>query len=452
MMMRRLSIPLVLATLSSAGWSAEPEAMDAPQKKAPKAEAIPEMVITATRSATPLAKVPAAAKTLDQKQMQERLVRTFPEALRETPGVAIQKTSNGQGSPFIRGFTGFRNLMMIDGIRFNNSTFRDGPNQYWNTIDSYALDRVEVLPSQGAVQYGSDAVGGTVNALTKGSGFLSEAEGGFFTHGQAAVRYSTAEHSTVEHLESSIGQGQKWGLRAGVTLSQFGDVTNGAGKRQRNTGYDQWAFDVRLDAALDDRWTVTAVHQQLRQNDVWRTHSTTSGVSFAGTAVGTDRVRVFDQERSLTYVRLAGKDLNSFIDNASLTVSLQTASEDQFRITGGGAASTNKVDLNTLGLDLQFESDSPVGKLIYGIDYYEDFVQSFASNNPSRARWQTTRPTACWGCISRTRSSWAIACTCLWGSAIRVRRRGWGASAIPSPERRRHPPEAGTTSPAACVS
>ncbi len=373
--MRTCSLSFIFVT-TTFSFAADP----APLKK--NSTPIPEVVITATRSASSLSQVPAAVKTLDQKQMAERLVRTFPEALRETPGVAIQKTSNGQGSPFIRGFTGFRNLMMIDGIRFNNSTFRDGPNQYWNTIDQQALSRIEVLPSQGSVLYGSDAVGGTVNAFTKDSGYLSEAEGGFFSHGLASHRYSSAEHSNVEHLETSIGEGQKWGLHAGVTLSQFGDVIDGSGRRQLHTGYDNWAFDVRLDVALDDKWNFTAVHQQARQNDAWRTHSTTAGVSFAGTVIGTDRVRLFDQERSLSYVRLVGHELNSFIDNASLTVSLQTAGEQQFRITGGGTRSFNKVDLTTLGADLQFTSDSPIGTFVYGIDYYEDFVQSHASDNP----------------------------------------------------------------------
>jgi len=376
--MRRFSLPLLLV-FSTASFSAE--IGEEKKNKVKQAADLPAVVITATRSAKPLSQVPAAVKTLDKKQMEERLTRTFPEALRETPGVAIQKTSNGQGSPFIRGFTGFRNLMMIDGIRFNNSTFREGPNQYWNTIDQQALSRVEVLPSQGGTLYGSDAIGGTVNAFTKDSGYLSEAEGGFFTHGLASHRYSTAEHSNVEHLETSIGEGQRWGLHAGVTLSQFGDVTDGNGRRQPHTGYDQWAFNVRLDVALDDQWTFTAVHQQVRQNDVWRTHATTSGVSFAGTAIGTDRIRLFDQERSLSYVRLAGNDLNGFIDAASLTISLQTAGEEQFRVTGGGATTFQDVDVSTLGVNLQFESLSPIGKLVYGIDYYHDWLETDGANN-----------------------------------------------------------------------
>jgi hemoglobin/transferrin/lactoferrin receptor protein len=366
--MRQAILPLLF--LSTFTWGAEPK----------KAAAIPEVVITATRSENSAANVPTVVKTIDKKRMAERLVSTFPDALRETPGVMIQKTANGQGSPFIRGFTGFRNLMLIDGIRFNNSTFREGPNQYWNTIDPFALDRVEVLPSQGGTLYGSDAVGGTVNAFTKDSGFLREAEGGFFAHGQADYRWSSAERSNIEHMEASIGQGQRWGLHVGVTLSQFADVRTPQGI-QRHTGYDQWAFDVRLDVALDDNWQLTAVHQQARQNDVWRTHDTIYGASFEGTTIGTNRLRLFDQERSLSYLRLAGKDLDGIIDDASLTISLQTAGEDQYRITGAGVRSWNDVDVTTLGVDLQFESSSPVGRLVYGIDYYHDWLETDGANN-----------------------------------------------------------------------
>jgi len=71
--------------------------------------------------------------------IENRQVRTLAEALRELPGVMVQKTGHGQGSPYIRGFTGLRTLFLIDGIRLNNSTFREGPNQYWNTVDPFSV-------------------------------------------------------------------------------------------------------------------------------------------------------------------------------------------------------------------------------------------------------------------------------------------------------------------------
>ena len=95
------------------------------------------IVVTATRLPIRAFAVPAMAYSLSSADVQGLYQsRTLPEALGEVPGVLVQKTSNGQGSPFIRGFTGFRNVLLIDGIRLNNSVFRDGPNQYWNTVDT----------------------------------------------------------------------------------------------------------------------------------------------------------------------------------------------------------------------------------------------------------------------------------------------------------------------------
>ena len=338
---------------------------------------LPELVITATRSDTDEKKAASQVRTLSGEQLKERQVRTLPEALRELPGVNVQKTSNGQGSPFIRGFTGFRNLTLIDGVRFNNSIFREGPNQYLNTIDALAIDRIELVPGQGSVLYGSDSIGGTLNMFTKGSGYLAE-DPGFFFHGLTSYRGSTADESNVMRQEVQFGQGGQWGLHLGASLKFFGNVHSAGYGDQPTTGYDEWAYDARLDISLDPNWTLTAVHQQLRQNDVWRTHATIYGISFEGTRIGTDLKRAFDQERSLSYLKLAGKDLNGFIDTFALTVSLQSTNEYEHRIRqqNDNRVDYNQTELWTLGVDLQFQSQTPVGKLTYGLDYYRDWVNS----------------------------------------------------------------------------
>ena len=85
-----------------------------------------ETVVTPRRSIMEVFDEPYMIDVVDQQEITDRLYRTVPEALRFTPGVMVQKTSHGQGSPFIRGFTGFRTLMLIDGIRLNIAVDDDG--------------------------------------------------------------------------------------------------------------------------------------------------------------------------------------------------------------------------------------------------------------------------------------------------------------------------------------
>ena len=61
---------------------------------------------------------------VDESDMVLRSVRSVPEIFEQTPGVVVQKTAHGQGSPYIRGFTAYNNLFLIDGIRLNNAAFR----------------------------------------------------------------------------------------------------------------------------------------------------------------------------------------------------------------------------------------------------------------------------------------------------------------------------------------
>lgn len=375
----RINSIWLLSCIFSVSLPAQAEEKKNELTKAEKEELAP-ITITATRNQKSLVEVPSQVRVLEADQLLERQNRSLPEALRELPGVNVQKTANGQGSPFIRGFTGFRNLALIDGIRFNNSIFREGPNQYWNTIDSFSIERIELVPGQGSTVYGSDSIGGTLNVLTKNSGWQQEAPG-FFFHGLSAYRGSTAEESNVMRQEVQFGQGGSWGLHLGASLKYFGDVHDAEFGDQPRTGYDEWSYDGRLDVTLDPNWTLTAVHQNLRQNDIWRTHVTRDRMPFDGIRPvnNTDDLkRAYDQERSLSYIRLAGENLDGIIDSASLTLSLQSLAEVEHRIrrVTDNRQDYSQTTVRTLGIDLQLQSDSPMGLLTYGVDYYRDWVAS----------------------------------------------------------------------------
>jgi len=110
-------------------------------------ELLQPLIVTASRSGEPASEAAFSTATMDAEFLREQARRTLPEALQYTPGVLVQKTAHGHGSPFIRGFTGRQNLLMVDGVRINNSTWRGGPVQYWSTVDPYAIDHIELVRS-----------------------------------------------------------------------------------------------------------------------------------------------------------------------------------------------------------------------------------------------------------------------------------------------------------------
>jgi hemoglobin/transferrin/lactoferrin receptor protein len=375
-------IPHFLPTLASLALLSTAFAQDAPAPPDPTETVLAPVVVTAGLFEEPLADAPNTVNIVGKEEIRDNLYRSLPDIFSETPGVLVQKTSHGQGSPFIRGFTGYRNLLLIDGIRLNNSVFRDGPNQYWNTVDSYSIERLELVKGQGSVLYGSDAIGGTVNVLTKSADVLGHADGERFVGGSALYRWSSAEQSNVGRLETEFGEGGRYGFFLGVSGKDYGDLRAAGIGEQRQTGYEEWDADARLDYFFDSETRLTLAYQRVEQDDVWRTHRTIYGESWHGTEVGDEQRRSLDQDRQLAYAQFEANALDGFVDRMKLNVSWQHQGEEQDRIRkiGDGRRDLQGFGIDTLGLWAQFESDTPFGVLTYGTSYYRDWVDSQTLN------------------------------------------------------------------------
>lgn len=369
------------------------------QNSPPPAETdLEPVVVTATLSKEPVADVPYSAGVIDEKRILELGASSFPEAFKEVPGVLFQQTSHGQGSPYIRGFTGFRNLALIDGIRLNNSVFREGPNQYWSTIDALSLSSIEIVKGQGSVLYGSDSIGGTVNALTKGPIYLpplaqvSAKQGkgakavqpatqpagfGPYVTGMAYTRYATAEDSWTGRLEGSVSEWEKYGVYVGVTGRTFGDIHAAELGDLPRTSYDELGIDAKAEIFLDSDTKLILAHNQMHQDDVWRTHRTVYAVPFAGSSVGSELQHYFDQDRYLSYLRLESNPSSGIVNHYDITLSHHRQSEDRFRLRKGALFDEEGFDVDTWGINLNVQSDSPIGLLSYGASYYLDKVDSY---------------------------------------------------------------------------
>lgn len=341
----------------------------------PATASLPEVLVTASRSPSLLLETPNTVYVLDSSGNRlPALRRTMPDALQGVPSVLLQKTSYGQGSPFLRGFTGFRTLAMVDGIRLNNAAFRDGPNQYWSTIDPLSVDRYELVMGPGSALYGSDAIGGTVNALTHAP---PEAKG---WERRLFYRGATADGSTIGRVQVRGRTEENLGFVGGVSLKNFGNLRGGSEVgRQDHTGYEEQDYDAKLTYGAGEHGRLTFAHQSVRQDDAWRTHRTIYGIDWSDLAKGDDKVHSFDQRRDLTYLRYNAADIPGFITALEATLSRHAQGEDLWRVKKDDARETQGFDVETWGAALQLSSaGTPSGDWIYGVEYYRDGVDSFA--------------------------------------------------------------------------
>lgn len=384
--MHRIIAAVVFGTfLGLEGVAQEPAPQEQKDKPKPAAQAqkAEEVIIEAESPLNPssLFNAKYSGDVLDKSYIQNRLqARTLPEALEETPGIGVQKSGPGQGSPFIRGFTGFRNVMLIDGIRLNNSTFREGPNQYWSTVDAYLVDHLDVIRGPSSVLYGSDSIGGTVYAHTIEP---SLDEPGTNLHSRTAGRFSYAEDSIMLRQEFS-GNVDGFGWMVGATYRDFDDIIGGQHYgRMHGTGYNEYGVDAKLLQKVSDHATLALGFQHFRQNEAPRWHRTLDSRSWHGTAPGNERQDDFDQERNLYYLQYRWKSEGGLIDAMTASLSFQRQGEGENRIRNVGGVPTQELRefvVNTPAFWLQTGKKTDLGYFTFGGEVYYDKVDSSGSN------------------------------------------------------------------------
>jgi len=296
--------------------------------------------------------------------------RTTPEALMGNSGVFIQKTNHGGGSAFLRGLTGNQILLLVDGIRFNNATFRYGPNQYLNSIDIFTIDKIEVGHGTGSVEYGSDALGGVINLLTKDPKF---------TTGKSSIQANVSGKFISEGMEKSSRAELKYAnknvaLLTGLTHRNFGNLIGGVDiGDQMPSGYKENGIDIKLKMKLNKTLLLTYGSQFLQQNNVPVYHK-----------VVLENFKINEielQQRKLNYIRLLQKTNRRQFSEIILTASIQNSLEKRVSQKNGSLLLKREQDeINTLGLSGEVISRISTDWIINsGIDVYRDQVFSAAS-------------------------------------------------------------------------
>ncbi|MBI4711973.1 MAG: hypothetical protein HY762_01500, partial [Planctomycetes bacterium] len=218
------------------------------------------------------------------------------------------------------------------------------------------------------------AIGGGVNVISRNG----RTEKSDLLEPRLYYRYVSANASGVARAEV---KGNTIGLNyiVGGSLKDFNDLNGGRQVGlQPKTEYKDDSDDLRAQYLLSNNSTLTIAHQNVRQDNAWRTHRTIYGISWQNTTVGTDRELFYDQNRQLTYAQYEHNGLFSFSEKLKASVSYQVQSEDEVRVRSNGNINRQGFDVRTTGFWLQ--SESPVlktGKMVAGIEYYNDTVDSY---------------------------------------------------------------------------
>lgn len=325
-----------------------------------------------------------ATTTVTRTELDERLPRSAPDALRWEAGVYVQQTSAAQGSPFLRGRTGQQTVLLFDGVRLNNATWRQGPNQYFFTIDTRTLAAIDVIRGSASTRWGSDAIGGVLDAIPRDPPVDAEN-----IAPRLELRWGSADHDLGGRAEVALSPWRGAGLLVGggyrdVSLLESGGIVNGVdgtpsqvpahaadGRTQLGTGFREATWDARL----VQRWNdvrLTAAYYDYRQLDAPRTDQCPPAF-----APIDECLRIDEQFHTLAYVAADA-------ERTRVVVSVQEQHERRTRDRPRANASDGgRDDTRSLGIAASSATDArAIGPFMLrgegGADLYADFVDSVA--------------------------------------------------------------------------
>ncbi len=347
------AVVMIVLVQTPMAWGENPSA----EKEAP---VMGEVVVTATRTAREVEKIPARTAVITAEDIEKSGAQSVPDALRMLPGVFVSDL-NGNGvnqTVDIGGFgaTSDRHVaVVVDGRRINPI---DLGGVRWSTVPIETVDRIEVLYGSGSVLYGDNAVGGVINIITKevGEGIGSDVE---------AAGGSLATHKVRAGFNAA-------GETAGIYISA---------NRYRSDGY-------RERSAVERKNLFTKIRADLSDSMVLSGNASVddSTYEFPGALTAAQ----VDQDRKQA-VNLNDEGAGETISgNLSLDTDL---SEFGFLNLGVGLQKENsssdiaswfsfmRFDVETVNANAKYVLDREIGdrdnRLTLGVDYYDADYQAF---------------------------------------------------------------------------
>ena len=350
------------AAAGEAGNNEKPDAKLAKKQEAPR-PVHEELVVTATRYEQDSFQTPIPISVVTGDQLQRDMPEKMVDMLKTLPGVDVSGEGPFRGLPVIRGMSSNRVLILVDGQRLNNSresTLYAGIQP--GLVDLSQVERIEVIRGPASVLYGSDAIGGVINIITKQQDFT---QGEFRLGGGVNYEYGDAARSNRGQFDIN-GAGE----RVTFHLSASDFVANNYSSPE----------GVVPNSGMKDRDVDGNIRYLVSENAVLRLDMQTTqarDIGFPGYDPATSGIDIsfpkFNRNKiGLTY------DSGPVLGLSSLSVTgyWQGVVKDSildfnFGPTFFSDNFTHSV-INTWGLNLHSGVEAGGGQVTFGLDFYQD--------------------------------------------------------------------------------
>lgn len=322
---------------------------------------------TALRTSEDLRNIPQSVTVVDKESLERRQARTPVEMLQEEPGVWAVSVA-AQGSPILRGQIGNRVLYLWDGIRINNGALFGGPNGFFNQFPVGAVDHLEVIRGSGAVQYGSDAIGGVINIFSKRAEFTDTVQSG----GELYGRYGTNDRENTETFDFHV-TGPTLAFSAGLTHQDVDDYRGPGEGRLSPSGFEALGgyANLAFRPAEGHTFRLSWIHNEREDVD--------SYVQSKLNANGIPRLFSPTERRGIVKFDYTAEDLGSWSQELKVYGYYQyyDGVRDR-RVQSGQAVTTTRTDTEqeVLGAGIQNAAQWGKTRLIYGMDYRHENLNS----------------------------------------------------------------------------
>lgn len=178
-----------------------------------------EVTVTATRSEVATTETAVPVSVVGREEIERRGVNTIGDVFRTLPGTSTVNEGAFQVRPRIRGLDSNRVLILVDGERLNNSRTSTGQSGIEpGLVETSQIETVEVVRGSGSVLYGTDALAGTINIITRDT--PPRREKGFRLAGSLDTFYSSNENGRRGNLAVN-GSSRFFAFRVSQSLERF---------------------------------------------------------------------------------------------------------------------------------------------------------------------------------------------------------------------------------------